>query len=68
MSCVNTYEPAHELFLISAYVSSDYKQIFEHKIVNIFCPINLNIWAKIWQKGPSGNKSQKWDIYRERKT
>ena len=26
------------------------------------------IWAKIWQKGPSGNKSQKWDIYRERKT
>ena len=24
------------------------------------------IWAKIWQKGPSGNKSQKWDIYRER--
>ena len=26
------------------------------------------IWAKIWQKGPSGNKKQKWDIYRERKT
>ena len=21
------------------------------------------IWAKIWKKGPSGNKSQKWDIY-----
>ena len=26
------------------------------------------IWAKIWKKGPYGNKSQKWDFYRERKT
>ena len=25
-------------------------------------------WAKIWQKGPSGNKSKMWDINRERKT
>ena len=25
-------------------------------------------WAKIWQKGPSGNKSPKWDIYRKRKS
>ena len=27
-----------------------------------------NIWAKIWQKEPSGNKSPKWDIYRKRKS
>ena len=25
------------------------------------------LWAKIWQKVPSDSKSQKWDIYRERK-
>ena len=25
-------------------------------------------WAKIWQKGLSGNESQKWDNYRESKT
>ena len=25
------------------------------------------LWAKIWQKVPYDSKSQKWDIYRERK-
>ena len=54
------------------YYQQQYKypglQIIEGDSKLLFLILNKNIWAKIWQKGPSGNKGQKWDIYRKRKT
>ena len=58
----------HHRIQLQSYKFDAYNPLHQVQIPENQQQNNDNTWTKIWQKGPYGNKSQKWDIYRERKT